>query len=197
MLFELHITVPADTDMERWVRFCEGRGAKPLDIRLHNPTHSDEPANPRQIMFATTFEGSENQAYWWMQDWKKAVNDAGFPYERVKLEVPLDKSAGADVAYYESHVKALVYERDRHWALEAAGNDDWIASSNALYPKDEQQHKMYFTRRVTGDADWRSAGDELMKAFQHSSFAAYCYTVRMESEAVIHDSNPDLDKGWA
>jgi hypothetical protein len=195
MLFELHLTTEPDTDLHEWKLFWQRHNIKPLDIRLV----SEDAAHPRQIMMAAVFEGDNRGALIWATDLQKSMHDdGGFTIKRSKLEVPLDKSAefAGRLAYYEAHVKSLVEDRhfkDVRYSAEKLG---WSMSYNALYTEVDGLNKVYLTKRVPGEVDYVEAGHLLSIAFGNIVTRAY-KAIRMESEAVIIDTNPSLDGGWA
>lgn len=192
MLYELHITVDHNRgpSLRRWKELCHGLEAKPLDIRLTGGQ------NPRQVMFAIVHEGDDSSARLWQTALTCKVQDNGFHILRTKLEVPLDKSAPYHrPAYHEAHVKSLIPDDQVSYIVGTATDLGWIASWNALFPKDAGLQKWYFTWRDYSQS-FLAAGRDMSAAFAQMTDFNW-HTVRMEKETVIYDSNPGLDEGWA
>ena len=193
MIFELHITVDhndPDFDLGEWQRLCRAIDAKPLDIRLYDAD------NDRQVMFAAVHEGNDEAAEAWWAWLREEVENSGFKILREKLEVPLDKSGRyGEPPYFETHIKTLIPKDDVPLAVAALSDMGWMCSYNDLFTTDEGREKWYFTWRTYG-GHFTDAGREFAAAFAGLREFAW-FTVRMESETVIYDSNPDLDKGWA
>lgn len=194
MLFELHLTTRPDVQLADWIGFCNRTKIKPLDIRLHPEGH----AHGRQIMMAAVYEGDTVGALEWAVNLQDQMDASGFPIIRTKLEVPLDKSAEFQdrVRYYETHVKCAVKPDDVDHVVEYLTGYGWMASFNALYRSDHGYEKWYFTRRYY-EPSYLNAAAEFHRAFGIDFQSLHFGAVRMESEAVLIDSNPNLDKGWA
>lgn len=212
MLYELHITVDPNSHLGDWQQFCTSRGYKPLLIDLHNRAGLVQPEHPTQMMFAAIFEGTDAEAKQWSAATTGLVSSE-FRIIREKLEVPLDKSGSyEDSAYFEMHAKALIDPECIGGNLR--DSDDWLASRNMLFTHDQGFEKWYFTKRIYPDTDgfhmrvawdslydgfgaynWRNAALILNKAYT-SLPEVVGGLVRMEMETVLHDTNPELDKGW-
>lgn len=217
MLYELHLTVDPRTDIVAWGNWCVELGIKPLEIHLAEGEH------PVQKMFATTFEGEDFEAFEWMQRLIIAAEHADYEYDhlcydtiefgtgeiarmpetpgfkviRAKLEVPLDKSAQYTMSpYHECHVKSLIRKDLVDTLVEVANRRDWSASTNVLFPETDGLQKWYFTKRDYRRADYLRSAREFKEAFAELPTELF-NAVRMESEAVIYDTNPALDHGWA
>lgn len=194
MLHELHLTVDGETPA--WEAFCLRLvgvgGAKPLLIELR----ADRPARPLQLMFAATHDGNGATAANWAWQLEAACRTGGFPVLRRKLEVPLDKSAGLDVLYYECHVKALLRQGEVAGAVRRAEALGWAASRNLLRPQDDGLEKWYFTLRARG-MGYRDAAVAFQAGFVALGWAPGDFVaLRMESEAVVEDSDEAFDAGW-
>lgn len=193
MIFELHLTVDhdhPDFDLDDWCALCEHHGAKPLDIRLAHGRHD------RQVMFAAVHEGSNRSAGFWKAGLSAEVEAGGFVILRSKLEVPLDKSAPyTSPVYHECHIKSLLPADERDEIVGKLTDAGWLASWNDLFPRDTGREKWYFTLR-SYSTDFIQAGRDFAEAYAALAEINW-FTVRMESETVIQDSNPDLDEGWA
>jgi hypothetical protein len=209
MLYELHITVNPHSNLSHWQRWCSTRGYKPLLIDLLEVGEGEQPLeDPRQMMFAVTFEGTHEEAVQWREATASLVSDE-FQIIRDKLEVPLDKSLPFhSPAYYETHVKALVDPECIGGNLRDAASFGWAASRNALFENDHGYEKWYYTKRFYPDKrglperdQWWPYNFRNAAIYFHREYADVSGvlggTMRMEMEAVISDSNPDLDKGWA
>lgn len=208
MLYELHITINPDSNLREWELFCESKGYKPLLIELHDDQNAEQIANPQQMMFAAIFEGTHEEAVKWREATAGLVHK-DFQIIRQKLEVPLDKSQPfVSPPYYEIHVKALIDPECLGGNLRDAAHLNWRASRNALFTHDQGYEKWYFTKRFYPDKrglserfswwpyQWRSAA-----TYFHTEYAD-CFNIlggvcRMEMEAVVMDTNPELDEGWA
>ena len=208
MLYELHITVDPASDLDKWKLFCHVYGLKPLLIELYDDENAEKIEHPQQMMFAGVFEGTHEDAIRWRETTAERVSE-DFTIVRDKLEVPLDKSQPfTSPAYFEMHVKALIDPACIGGNLREAAHLDWRASRNLLVKNDRGYEKWYFTKRFYPDKrglserfswwpfEWRNAA-----TYFHTQYAD-CYNIlggvcRMEMEAVISDSNPDLDAGWA
>lgn len=187
MLYELHLTTSPEVDLEAWVAICRGLDIKPLDIRL------SAGENPRQIMMAARYEGAE--AGTWVRRIRSALEAAGFPILREKLEIPLDRATDrAREAYHEAHVKALVPPEFVDAFALAGRRAGWIMSWNALYPGVDGYAKVYLTRRASRVTALEAAQD-FRCAF--ADLGELPGVVRMEMETVLADSAMDLDAGWA
>lgn len=222
MLYELHLTVDPTTDILAWGNWCVERGIKPLEIHL-----ASKAASPVQKMFATTFQGTDSEAFIWMDDLIRAAQNSDYEYDdidysfdeqdaafqdfgtqvkrkntpgykviRAKLEVPLDKASKyTNAPYHECHVKSLIEPDNVGTLVKFAESLGWSASTNVLYPSADGLEKWYFTQRTYGEGYLDSAASfkDAFAALPTDAFQA----VRMESEAVVYDTNPGLDKGWA
>lgn len=193
MIYELHITVDhndPDFYLESWVAACEQWDAKPLDIRLAEGKHT------RQVMFAIVHQGDDMTAHDWVYRMLRKVHDAGFVILRQKLEVPLDKSASyLRPPYHEAHIKCLIPADESAHAVDRLCNAGWVASYNDLFRDDAGMEKWYFTWRAYG-VDFKWAARAFADQFADLSDVCW-HAVRMESETVLQDTNPDLDEGWA
>lgn len=196
MIYELHITVDhndPDFDLGEWVGLCDALGIKPLDIRLHGGGDITE---RRQVMFAAVHEGDSESVHEWMIDLTQAVMEGGFSIRRSKLEVPLDKSGWCkNPAYHECHVKSLIPEDLVDVTVPRVVQAGWMASYNDLYKSAYGLEKWYFTQRNYADG-FIQAGREFAESF-NSLTTLNWHTVRMESETVWKDTNPEIDEGWA
>lgn len=218
MLYELHLTVDPSTDILAWGEWCVNQGIKPLEIHLaaNGSDHSV------QKMFATTFQGIDSEAFIWMDDLIRAAENSDYEYDgldyepveneltgmtippntpgfkviRAKLEVPLDKSAQYTMApYHECHVKSLIEADNVSTLVKFAESAGWSASTNVLFPETDGLQKWYLTKRTYGENYLASSG-VFKDAFADLPTDAF-QAVRMESEAVVYDTNPALDRGWA
>lgn len=215
MLFELHLTTDPKSHGQAWKNFCENKlGAKPLLIELSGGVDEHpywgEPVHLQQMMTASTFKGTDTEGQLWAREQQKEVITAGFPLVRTKLEVPLDKSGGYEgqIEYYETHVKSLIPPSEVSRMVEVLSEAGWHASQNVWYADEDGLEKWYFTQRVypsmvgqeyTHDQTTPErvfAGREFAESY-NTLLTFNWHTVRMESEAVIMDTNPDLDRGWA
>lgn len=191
MLFELHLTASeADHDrLDGWIEACKQVEIKPLLIEL------DKGAHRKQMMMAAVFEvDSVDQAFAEsnsMISYFEKLWD--FEIIREKLEVPLDHAAGLDVAYYEMHVKALLTEHDARFVKMASNAGEAHASRNLLKETDDGRQKWYLTRRTYFHNMYDSS--EIFDE-SYAEIIRVLPTVRMEREAVLLDTNPELDLGW-
>jgi hypothetical protein len=192
-LFEHHLTVDGQTDLRKWEQTCAMIDAKPLVIELGPDGKTGK--HPRQMMWAVVTETDDPEG--WVTDlWTHAV-ERGHRFVRSKLETPLDKSANFDPAYYEAHVKSLIPAAEAAEMVKACQDHGFVASRNALYPSTLGLEKWYFTlRSYDSGRDFVSAGADFARDFAWLTKLNW-HTVRMEMEAVIFDTNPDLDRGWA
>ena len=191
MLFELHLTA-AEADharLDEWIELCEIAQIKPLLIKLDKGEH------PRQMMMAAQFErpdvGGAAQA---CSYYKNFFETRGFEIIREKLEIPLDHAAGQLVSYYEMHVKALLGDVDVHSIDAACSWSESVASMNLLKEDDAGRQKWYLTRR-TYFHDMFESSQIFDEAY--ARILRFIPTMRMEREAVLIDTNPELDLGWA
>ncbi len=190
MLYEMHITVDPETNLDNWIDFNQERGNKPLHIMLMDGDH------PSQVMNALTFSGTDEEMRKWGAEELTQVAIAGFQAIRVKVEVPLDHSlpyAGL-VKYYESHVKMLLPESQLPMLIAVTEALHVHASFNDLKMFDTGFMKAYLTRRFYGE-DMFEAAEDLNRSY--TEVLEMLPSVRMEKEAVIIDTNPGLDSGWA
>lgn len=196
MLYELHITVQEQERNDEWQDFCTREGIKPLLIELVHP----EVANNLQLMFAARHEGTDDTAAEWHYDLTQTVQFEGFTIDRSKLEVPLDYAAPYRTwSYHETHVKALLTKDEEDFTIPTARELGWAVSRNLYKRDDAGLSKWYFTKRDY-DYDFRTAANEFTRHFTNLSdtlLPAPDGVVRMEMETVLHDSNPELDRGWA
>lgn len=196
MLYELHLTVKEKDRTEDWKKLCQAEGIKPLLIELVRPEVEDK----LQLMFAATHEGTDDTAAEWHYDLTQEVAAAGFTVIRSKLEVPLDYSAPYHTwAYHEAHVKALLFEDEAVWMIPTARELGWVVSKNNFKESDAGLEKWYFTVRDYRHAFRTAAGEfgRLYSNLTDSLIPASDGLVRMEMETVLHDSNQELDDGWA
>jgi hypothetical protein len=196
MIYELHLTVDhnhPDFTLDRWKQFCDRFGAKPLDIRLAAEV---PPRAQRQVMFALVREGDDSGAWRWMHGFEHDAQRSGFKVLRSKLEVPLDKSAPYhSPEYHETHIKSLIPAQEVDVLVPQLCDMGWVASYNALFPRDAGLEKWYFTQRAYG-VSFTQAGREFAESYAALTEINW-HTVRMEKETVIEDTNPSLDEGWA
>jgi hypothetical protein len=194
MLYELHLTTDPDVCLADWIGWTNRAGQKALDIRLA----AQDATNPRQIMTAGTYEGIDATAAEWVYNLQEEMLAAGFPIQRAKLEVPLDKSGPyiGRISYYEAHVKSLVPENRYPFLVKETHSLGWVVSYNALFEHQDGLRKVYLTKRRSGNDHYIDAGHKLSLAFSKLAPSSF-HTVRMESEAVIDDTNPMIDEGWA
>jgi len=200
MLYELHLTTAPSADLGEWSRMWKTLDIKPLAIQVA----SDEgvPENPFQVMMAAVFEGNDDEARDWVFGLEAIMEDKGFDLVRSKIEVPLDKSVQYRPAYYETHVKSLIQPAHTDEVILAAEDLGWKASTNVLFSHEAGLEKWYFTRRAYDDGsdtfNYLNIGHQFSKAFSELVNADLPFhTVRMEKEAVIGDTNPGYDEGWA
>lgn len=215
MLYELHLTTLPSVDHHAWIHFTKvqlSSTAKPLLIELSGGQDEHpywgEPMHPVQVMTADTFVGEDEMALAWAFGQQNKVIEHGFPLVRAKLEVPLDKSGPYEggVAYYETHVKSLIPPADVSRMVEVLAETGWHASQNVWYSDEDGLEKWYFTQRAYPEVieTHRGKDDTPQRVLAGREFAESYntlltfnwHTVRMESEAVIIDTNPDLDRGW-
>lgn len=188
MLYELHITSPDRHRQLEWDLLTYALGGKPLMIELDSGEH------PLQMMNAFTFDGEIYMVDAWIADVLGAYSAKNFKIERTKLEIPLDHSSGYNSVYFEAHVKMLLTEKEEMLLPAAAQASGMHVSCNTLKKCDASYAKWYLTRRVYG-GDFRNAAVVLNDAYRR--VLTFLPSVRMEAEAVIFDTNPGLDAGWA
>jgi hypothetical protein len=186
MFYEVHVTVDS-TDVERWEKLCANLGIKPLLIELACGTYR------RQLMCAALHNGTGHTARRYADWLVESVHEAGFEILRVKLEQPLtDAQPGDIIAYLETHLKLLLVNEEIPLLNQLAGNDLYI--SRSLLGSTSNRSKWYLTQRTYGIDPKQS---ELIFKATLSAIGTRLPIVKMEMEAVIFDTNPAVDSGWA
>lgn len=189
MQYELHMTTAPDVDVDHWSALCAWLRTKPLLIRLATGE------SPRQVMMTGRHDGDDQSAATWRGNLHAAFGAAGFPIIREKMEIPLDKSGDYPAAYYEAHIKMLLAEPEARALPDLADAVGLHLSTNELARTVDGREKWYLTARAYGvDLDDAAAG--FGEKLAHVTSLGW-HGVRMEMEAVLADSNPALDAGWA
>lgn len=192
-LYESHVTV--EGSQGQWCVLCRNLGIKPLLIELATGEHR------RQLMCAAVFDGTLEAACAYTTGIQEQARAVGLEIVRMKLETPLDKASEyAAYAYYEAHVKMLIEPRDETKLRAVSERSGWPLSRNIFQTDVDGYSKWYLTRRIYGSRSPREAAGELSRAHERLLVLqriAGLPPCRCEFEAVITDTNPRLDAGWA
>jgi hypothetical protein len=177
MLTEIHITVETK-DLGKWVMDCVKLQVKPLVIQL---THG---ANPLQVMCSRTVHMYPDLLAGYLVRLQNSIQQLGYYILRTKVEVPR-----SDVV--ESRMAVLYCEA--HYSFKADA-DQW--NGIVAYALDHNtplsfsvlNGKWWATQRWK--EGWLSSNPEKPYWLDH-------YGAKGQSEAVLIDTNPTLDKDWA
>lgn len=187
-LYESHVTVGGGSP-EEWAALCEALGIKPLHIELATGDYRE------QLMCAAVFDGTLEAARAYTFGIEAAAEAHGFLVLRTKMETPLDKaSESIAYAYHEAHVKMLLRADEARTLADVADAAGMHLSRNLFQVDVDGLEKWYLTARAY-DAYPRVAAVEFGRSFAVAS--ARLPGMRMEMEAVISDSAPEMDTGWA
>ncbi len=181
MLYEAHVTVEGE-DVESWQKFCRNHNIKPVFIRLSRGKY------PTQLMCTAAHNGDEASADDMVGQLMNDAERDGFNCLRAKLERPLVAECPDGMEYAECHIKLLLDGE----VAEIAEPEVFLSES--LLGVESPLRKWYFTARTYGLDAQKSEHrfQEVLRQLQPSMTV-----VRMETEAVVYDTNPDLDRGWA
>lgn len=186
MLYEVHITVASD-DTDRWQDFCRRMGMKPLLIELAEGEHS------RQLMCEATFTGSESGARDFADDLEGDVRANGYEILRTKLECPLaPRREKTGTVYFECHIKLVLTDEQLPIVAQLC-RDHGFSASSEVFSRTPEKQKWYLTERY-----YKGEVEEVREKFRLALARARerLPVKAMDSERVLTDSNPEIDKGW-
>lgn len=185
MLFEAHVTVEGE-NVSRWQEFCHERSVKPVLIQLSRGKF------PTQLMCTAMHHGNEVSADDMVGQLMFDAKQAGFNCLRAKLERPLYDVSDPDAEYAECHIKLLLNAEQS--SVVHRVEEPGIFLSESLLGVTPPVRKWYLTARTDANDVNITQGyfDEVLDRVKSRA-----PVVRMESEAVVYDTNPDLDSGWA
>lgn len=185
MLYEVHVTV-ASRDTDRWIQVCGQLSIKPLLIQLSAGDYR------HQLMCAAVHDGDDLSAARYVDELTRQILSAGYIILRVKLERPLsDIDDDAQLAYAECHIKLRVDESLEPTILAAAGLG--LHLSRSLLGVTRPMAKWYLTQRTYG-IPASAAAIIFQQAF--TAVIQLIPAAKMETEAVVYDTNPAIDRGW-
>jgi hypothetical protein len=188
--FETHLTVGADVDHDRLLRWADQRGVKVVRILLDRGRHADQP------MLTWHGPGTFDDAVAAARATGVELHRDGFDVVRVKVEgapSAFDTVGRAPGRYFEHHVKLVLDPTTMLEPLRAlSGRHSAHLSRNARRVRADGRREQFVTQRChDGDRhDAAAALEALLAALRHYEIA------EVEQEYVLLDDNPAWDAGW-
>ncbi len=192
-LFEIHITTTEldETLIEEFVAFCATIEAKPIVIELPVGQQMQQPMISKVVKLE-----DPQEIHPIIAELESAFVAAGFPVERVKVEVPLPHEKEGRTAfpnfrggYYEWHgkVKVSFFENLKRLLQYPSAH----LSSNSL--KGQQYSRLITLRETSSALIFKNKIESLTK-----KLTAHDYPLlKAEAEYCCYDSNKNIDQGWS
>lgn len=199
-IFETHVTVDLPVDPDRFRADCARLGIKPILIALSSGR------SPSQPMTSSIVQGDLNHALCECDRVSGKLRELGYVPTRLKIEagnenagIPLTDGEAALLPreyYFEHHVKFLVHRaNDRERLSQIALAHDAHLSSNAMDVRADGSQEYFVTLRTY--AAGRATADRRVDRLVTACGAAQLPLLKRICEYCVHDSNLDLDTGWA
>jgi hypothetical protein len=177
MLTEIHLTVDTQ-DIGKWIQDCKKLQIKPLVIQLAHGQH------PLQVMCTRSVHMYSHLLSTYLEQLHFSLENLGYTVLRTKVEVPRSdvKESKMNVKYYEAHYWMKPDIGDWPTIVEYAKNEQNPLSFSVL------SGKWWVTQRWTRG---------LLSSEPEKPYWLCHYAGKGQTEAVLMDTNPSLDEGWA
>ncbi|MEU8247920.1 hypothetical protein [Nonomuraea sp. NPDC048916] len=199
-VFDIHLTVAAaDDDVERLGGWSASNGVKFTHIELARGQVRSQP------MLTIAGRGTLSEQRAAASACAARLRKEGFEVVRVKIEaapwnadVPEDRATATALTgcYFEHHVKVLLPDDVTVLGelAELAGAHSAHVSRNARRERGDDSHERFVTQRCrsVGLPTARRRLETLLDALESRGFAV----LEAEQEFVVHDDNPEVDRGW-
>ncbi|WP_328399493.1 hypothetical protein [Nocardia sp. NBC_00403] len=198
--FESHLTVLlAAAEESRLIDWAAANGMRYTRIELDRGAVADQP------MLTFTRSGVVDDLAQAVREYSKALQAAGFPVTRAKIEAsPFNEGVPQTAAeaavlpagcYFEHHVKLILRdETDLSRVRELTEPHAAHLSRNARRAAGSGRHERFVTQRCR-DIGLPEAGRRLqilLEVLRAAGFPA----IEVEREFVVYDDHPALDAGW-
>ncbi len=192
-LFEIHITTTEldETLLQEFVDFCDTIKAKPILIELPVGQQRQQPMISKMIKLE-----DPQEIHPVLVELEASFVAAGFPVERVKVEVPLEDATEGQVAfpkfygaYYEWHGR---FQTDDPAELaKACANINVHVSRNAL--KGKNNTRLVTMRDFYTETTFTKRIHNVKSILKNRGFVLE----KDEAEYCVFDSNKAIDRGWS
>lgn len=182
---EVHLTVELGGQspelLSEWARV---QGCRFLHVLLESGAHSSQP------MLSWRQAGGIDAALERAANVEQALGGHGVTLARIKIEAPLESVA--DARYFEAHFKIEI-EDGRLSELHGLAQELGAHLSRNARTRHQGKQERFVTARY-GSREAALAGFERLEiALSAQSFSI----LSVDREAVVYDSNLELDAGWA
>lgn len=192
ILFEIHITTTEldESLIAEFIKFCQSIKAKPILIELPAGQQRQQPMISKVVQLDAPL-----QIHPIIDELVVAFKAAGFPVERIKVEVPLGDEKIGKAAFTNFH----------------GGYYEWHGKVVLEDPEDPRFSNLHINCRVSRNALKNSPGTRLLtyRNFQEAdSFKSGINGIRNwlerqsiqllkeEAEYCVYDTNKSLDRNW-
>eukprot|EP00004_Rigifila_ramosa_P008766 TRINITY_DN2010_c0_g1_i2.p2 TRINITY_DN2010_c0_g1~~TRINITY_DN2010_c0_g1_i2.p2 ORF type:complete len:224 (+),score=53.25 TRINITY_DN2010_c0_g1_i2:26-673(+) len=204
-LFEIHITTHRANDVEAFRAACAALALKPVLIQLPAGEHAT------QLMTSSYVSGSLDKAAAQARQQADALQAAGFPASRVKVEAMISNAGVPDTAadaqasiaesagrYFEFHLKIAMRPGD-YDAVNAVCHEHGARLARNAFKQHTDTEVVFISTLRVGSLSGRQAAlaalEALRKALTEAGSGKW-EVLSAEREYVVMDSNIGLDRGW-